>query len=232
MSHLLDEILALADGEPSITATLSGESVAVLLFATGFLEDRFNWLDLKFDPMDEVTDSQWDIIEKLVANLYEEVVTPVTIIPVGTIQMYGGNTIPTGWIECKFQSLLRADHPALFTAIGTLYGAVDGTHFNLPDFRSRSPYGVNVSDTDMGQVQGATQHAITVNELPAHNHVQHIGNNVVERAAGAGTGGFTSDAIAAGTVNGQQITGNTGLGNLLSLLHPVTIVRFIIYAGL
>jgi hypothetical protein len=78
MSHLLDEILALADGEPSITATLSGESVAVLLFATGFLEERLNWLDLKHDPMDEVTDSQWDIIEKLVANLYEEVVTPVS----------------------------------------------------------------------------------------------------------------------------------------------------------
>jgi len=79
MSHLLDEILALADGEPSITATLSGESVAVILFGTGFLDERLNWLDLRYDPLDEITDSQWDIIEKLVANLYEEVVTPVPL---------------------------------------------------------------------------------------------------------------------------------------------------------
>lgn len=45
----------------------------------------------------------------------------------------GGNTAaPSGWLLCDGTSYLRADYPTLFTAIGTAYGAADGTHFNVP----------------------------------------------------------------------------------------------------
>lgn len=77
MSHLLDEILAEAANGSPIDAALSSESVAVLLFASGFIDQRFNWLDREYDPLDEVTDADWDAIEKLVANLYDEVMTPM-----------------------------------------------------------------------------------------------------------------------------------------------------------
>lgn len=74
MSHMLDEILAqAADGSP-VTVTLSSESVAVLLFGSEFLGSRENWLDKKADPLDEVTDADWDVIEKLVANAYADIV--------------------------------------------------------------------------------------------------------------------------------------------------------------
>lgn len=44
---------------------------------------------------------------------------------------------PTGYLYCNGASLLRASYAALFTAIGTTHGTVDGTHFNIPDYRGR-----------------------------------------------------------------------------------------------
>jgi len=74
MSHMLDAILAqAADGSP-VTVTLSSESVAVLLFGSEFLSERENWLDRGADPMDEVTDADWDEIEKLVGNAYQDII--------------------------------------------------------------------------------------------------------------------------------------------------------------
>lgn len=75
MSHMLDEILAQAANGSPVTVTLSSESVAVLLFGSEFLSQRENWLDKGVDPMDEVTDADWDEIEKLVANAYQDIVS-------------------------------------------------------------------------------------------------------------------------------------------------------------
>jgi microcystin-dependent protein len=55
-------------------------------------------------------------------------------IPAGTMQSFGGpiSNIPSGWLYCNGASVLRADYPELFAAIGTAWGAADGLHFNLP----------------------------------------------------------------------------------------------------
>ena len=52
--------------------------------------------------------------------------------PIGTILAYAGATLPEGYFSCNGASLLRADYPELFAAIGTIYGAADADHFNLP----------------------------------------------------------------------------------------------------
>lgn len=65
--------------------------------------------------------------------------------PSGTILPRGTATVPTGFLACEGQSLLRADYPALFGAIGTSFGAVDATHFNLPDLRGRFLRGADAS---------------------------------------------------------------------------------------
>ena len=54
-----------------------------------------------------------------------------TVVP-GHIMAYAALTPPSGWLVCGGASVLRADYPDLFTAIGTAFGAVDATHFNLP----------------------------------------------------------------------------------------------------
>ncbi len=48
----------------------------------------------------------------------------------------GDGDIPDGWLHCHGQAVSRTEYSDLFAAIGTVYGAGDGsTTFNLPDFR-------------------------------------------------------------------------------------------------
>jgi len=65
------------------------------------------------------------------------------LFPAGMVTPYAGSTAPAGWLLCAGQSLLRADYPNLFAAIGGTYGAVDATHFSLPDMRGRTAVGVD-----------------------------------------------------------------------------------------
>jgi len=60
---------------------------------------------------------------------------------VGEIVAYSSETIQTGFLECNGASLVRTDYADLFTAIGTVWGTADATHFNLPDLRGRFPRG-------------------------------------------------------------------------------------------
>lgn len=64
--------------------------------------------------------------------------------PVGQIIAFPSSTPPDAtWLPCDGSSQLRASYPALFGLIGTVYGSVDGTHFNVPDLRGRTIFGVD-----------------------------------------------------------------------------------------
>ena len=64
-----DSILALASETNAKSTTLSPETIALVLSASGILEDRSFW--------DEMTDSEWDEIEAIVANLIYEASWPI-----------------------------------------------------------------------------------------------------------------------------------------------------------
>lgn len=67
--------------------------------------------------------------------------------PIGGVIDYAGATAPDRWLLCYGQAVSRSTYAALFTAIGTTYGAGDGsTTFNLPDCRGR----VVAGEDDMG----------------------------------------------------------------------------------
>lgn len=58
--------------------------------------------------------------------------------PAGVIIPFAGTSVPTGYLLCNGAAVSRTDYANLFAAIGTLYGAGDGsTTFNLPDARDR-----------------------------------------------------------------------------------------------
>jgi microcystin-dependent protein len=57
--------------------------------------------------------------------------------PTGVVLPYAGTSAPAGWLTCDGASISRATYPTLFTAIGTAHGTVDGSSFNLPDYRGR-----------------------------------------------------------------------------------------------
>jgi|GEM_PF-1135422 len=56
--------------------------------------------------------------------------------PAGMIAPFPTSTCPTGWLEADGAAISRTTYAALFTALGTSYGAGNGsTTFNLPDYR-------------------------------------------------------------------------------------------------
>jgi len=61
---------------------------------------------------------------------------------VGDIKANANAAIPAGWLACGGQAVSRSTYAALFLAIGTLYGAGNGsTTFNVPDLRGRALFG-------------------------------------------------------------------------------------------
>ena len=69
-------------------------------------------------------------------------------VPAGTMQMFAGNTIPAGWLLCDGSAVSRTDYAKLFSAIGTIYGAGDGsTTFALPNLVGRFIEGAATAGT-------------------------------------------------------------------------------------
>lgn len=91
--------------------------------------------------------------------------------PAGMIFGYGGAAAPAGgYLLCNGALVSRSTYAALFTAIGTTFGAGDGTTtFGLPDLRGRFPLGVAASGTGstLGGTGGAIDH---VHTGPSHTH--------------------------------------------------------------
>ena len=58
--------------------------------------------------------------------------------PAGVIIPFAGTSVPSGYLLCNGALVSRTDYADLFAAVGTLYGAGDGsTTFSLPDLRDR-----------------------------------------------------------------------------------------------
>jgi len=94
---------------------------------------------------------------------------------VGEIIPFAGNTSPDPkWLACDGSNLVRADYPDLFAVIGTIYGAADSSHFNLPDLQGRAPImagsGSGLSVYAFGDIGGEETHTLTVAESPSHSH--------------------------------------------------------------
>jgi microcystin-dependent protein len=57
---------------------------------------------------------------------------------------FAGSAAPTGWHLCDGTAVSRTGNPNLFSAIGTSWGAGNGTTtFNLPDLQGRTVFGVD-----------------------------------------------------------------------------------------
>ncbi len=121
------------------------------------------------------TDSSWGTV------------TAGTALPAGSMQMFAGTVTqsaaagvvttnaPSGWLLANGDIVSRTTYSALFTAIGTTYGAGNGsTTFALPDMRSRVPIGVGTGSGLTARTLGGTvgQENITIGStnLPSHSH--------------------------------------------------------------
>lgn len=91
-------------------------------------------------------------------------------LPVGSlipVAFNPGGSPPSGWLKCNGASVSRTTYSALYSAISTTYGSVDGNTFNLPDLRGCVLRGwTDGSSYDSGRVYGSTQD----DQNKSHNH--------------------------------------------------------------
>ncbi len=142
--------------------------------------------------------------------------------PIGSSVLWWSDTLPSGfgtWGFCNGQSLDRTTFAALFAILGTTYGAVDGSHFNVPDLRERTPVGKSTmggasspglipqyTTSALATQIGEGRHTLTTGEIPtglftlnfsdpSHSHAQQ--SNTYLNAAGStapvAAGGLDAD---------------------------------------
>jgi microcystin-dependent protein len=143
-------------------------------------------------------------------------------IPAGSIIHVCTTAAPTGWLKANGAAVSRTVYANLFTAIGTAFGAGDGsTTFNLPDLRGEFVRGwADGKAVDTGRTFGSFQdqaflsHAHTgqTTSTGEHNHNLRIG---VRGAVGGDNGLATAQADAdeynnrANVVNGEGSHGHS-----------------------
>jgi microcystin-dependent protein len=111
-------------------------------------------------------------------------------VPAGAVMPFAMDTVPTGWLECDGSAVSRATYAALFSAIGTTFGAGNGTTtFNLPDLRGEFVRGWDHGrGIDTGRNIGTAQ----ADALKDHTH------NI-------------PDVDTAGTTTGKFVYGDEGV---------------------
>lgn len=86
----------------------------------------------------------------------------------GAVVYFARNTAPTGWLKANGAAVSRTAYAALFSAIGTTFGAGDGFNtFNLPDLRGEFLRGW---DDGRGVDAGRTFGSYQADELRSHKH--------------------------------------------------------------
>ena len=168
----------------------------------------------------------------------------VTLIPAGLIAPYAGTSAPTGYLLCYGQTVNRSQYADLFAAIGTTYGAGDGsTTFVLPDLRGRVIAGQDdmggtsanrlttpINGDTLGAAGGSESHTLTTNEMPSHTHTGNVALRTnweggYSTRSPVGTGNARYDNTGS---NPPLSIDNTGGGAAHNNVQPTIILNYII----
>lgn len=89
--------------------------------------------------------------------------------PVGSINLWASQTLPPLSMVCDGAAVSRTLYLELFTLIGDVFGAGDGTTtFNLPNMIGQ--FALGCVPTAIGDTGGASSVNLTIPNLPAHSH--------------------------------------------------------------
>lgn len=128
-------------------------------------------------------------------------------LPVGSlipVAFNPGGSPPTGWLKCNGASVSRTTYSALYSAISTTYGSVDGNTFNLPDLRGCVLRGwTDGSSYDSGRVYGSTQ----ADQNKAHSHGGATGGQSADHSHSGVTSWNGDHSHSGGEFIGQNLIG-------------------------
>lgn len=178
------------------------------------------------DPISQGASAVQDLAEKV-----DERIGPG--FPVGIVMIYAGDTAPDDWALCDGAELSRGAYADLFAVVGTRYGAGDGaTTFNLPNLSGRIPVGLDETQAEfvtLGKTGGEKAHALTVNEMPAHDHpwTWRLGT-VGTFTANDGIQPVRADQPGGAYPAGNGAIGETGGGGAHNNLQPYVVTTYII----
>lgn len=173
-------------------------------------------------------------------------------LPAGSITQYAGASAPAGWLLMYGQAISRVTYKALFDAIGTVYGAGDGsTTFNVPDARGRALLGKDnmggtaanrltsggggLDGATLGAVGGGETKTLTTGQIPSHAHQEQALNTVGSATAVtemSGLSGSQQSIVLASsgkaTIGGALNTVAAGSGGAHSVIQPGLVINYII----
>ena len=134
-----------------------------------------------------------------------------SVVPTGTIQMYGGAATPTGYLFCDGAAISRTTYSDLFATIASNYGSGNGSStFNLPNLQQKFPLGKSGSYA-LGSTGGAfaqtpsgtistpsfsgnaftpsgsvsvsvNNHTLTTSQIPSHSHYLFANHSMEQNA--------------------------------------------------
>ena len=141
---------------------------------------------------------------------------PAPLVPAGTIVMTGASSAPTGYVLCDGSNISRSTYASLFAAIGTAYGAGDGSStFGLPDLRDRFPLGKGTNNSTLGTETGSVSASSVVTTAADGD-----GDLTVSTTSVASSAKDSSTATVA--------TGVTQASHTHSVTVPSSVVNYII----
>ncbi len=93
------------------------------------------------------------------------------------------NFAPQGWYSCEGQLLSISQNTALFSLLGTAFGGDGVSTFAIPDLRGRAVIGQGqgpgLNNYVLGQRGGSETKTMTMNQMPAHNHLITVTANQI-----------------------------------------------------
>ena len=139
--------------------------------------------------------------------------------PAGIVAPFAGTSAPSGWLACNGAAVSRTNYATLFAAIGTTWGAGDGSvTFNVPDLRGMFLRGTGTNAT--GSSSGAVGQA--VGSYAADTYLNH--NHTASQPAHSHSYNGVSGSSSYNGGSGGSITVPNAVGQTTGTAQPAITV--------